>query len=321
MACRYLLASLLTFFTATCATAADWRPERPIKITVPYAAGGSADVIARVVAQRIRTELGQPVIVENKPGAGTIIGAMAVAKAPADGYSLLLATSTTMSIAPLVQKQIPYSPSQFVPVAGFMSVPFMVLVNKDLPVNTVQDLVALSRSKPGVLNYGTLGTGTSNHVLGALLSTAAGDSMVAVHYTSAGPALIGLERGDIHVYFDGIPTSVHKVASGQYKGIAVTSKTRIPGVSNVPTVFEQGFPQVGLSVWYGLVAPADTPANIISTLNAAVRAAISDPDVTAQITRDGTQPLLLDPQAFQRLIDQDASSWRTAFSTLQLKLD
>lgn len=321
MACRYLLATLVTLFTATCATAADWTPERPITITVPYAAGGSADVIARVVAQRIRIELGQPVIIENKPGAGTIIGAMTVAKAPADGYNLLLATSTTMSIAPLVQKKIPYSPSQFMPVAGFMSVPFMVLVNKDLPVNSVQDLIALSRGKPGVLNYGTLGTGASNHVLGALLSKVAGDSMVAVHYTSAGPALIGLERGDIHVYFDGIPTSIHKVASGQYKGIAVTSKSRIPGVPKVPTVFEQGFPQVGLSVWYGLVAPAGTPENIVFTLNSAVRAAIADPDVTAQITRDGAQPLLLDPPSFQQLIDADASAWRTAFSTLQLKLD
>ncbi|WP_144637629.1 Bug family tripartite tricarboxylate transporter substrate binding protein [Bordetella genomosp. 13] len=318
---RQLLATMLGLAAATCAQAADWVPDRPIKLTVPYAAGGSADAIARVVANKIRGRLNQPVIVENKPGAGTIIGAVSVAKAPADGHTLLFATSTTMSIAPLTQKQLPYSPSQFVPIAGVMTIPFMLLVNKDVPADSIPQLIALSRGKPGVLNYGTLGTGTSNHVLGALLSKAAGDSMVAVHYTSAGPALIGLERGDIHVYFDGIPTSIHRVASGQYKSLAVTSAQRIPGVPDVPTVAEQGLPQAGLSVWYGLVAPAGTPEPVIRTLNAAVQAAIADPDVSAQITRDGAQPLRLPPEGFQELIGQDAAAWRKAFSSLDLKLD
>lgn len=175
--------------------AADWVPDRPIKITVPYGAGGSTDVMARMVAERLQTQLGQPVIVENKPGAGTVLGASIVAKAPANGYNLLFATSSTLSIVPLVQKQLPYSPSQFVPVAGIMTIPFLLNVNKDLGVNSLKELATLAESKSGTLNYGTFGNGSSNHVLGALLSKAAGESMVSVHYSTGAPALLGLARG------------------------------------------------------------------------------------------------------------------------------
>ncbi|MET4577495.1 Bug family tripartite tricarboxylate transporter substrate binding protein [Ottowia thiooxydans] len=321
MSPRKIFFATMTFLVVACAQAADWNPTRPIKITVPYAAGGSADVIARVLAERLQAQLGQPVIIDNRPGAGTVIGATAVAKAPADGYNLLFATSTTLSIVPLVQKQIPYSPSQFMPVAGIMLMPFMLDINKDLPVNSLKELVAASRAKPGVLNYGTLGNGSSNHVLGALLSKAADESMVSVHYVGAAPALTALSRGDIHVYFDGIPTSIHKVANGEYKAIAVTSKTRVPGAPNIPTVYEQGFPELGLSVWYGLVAPTGTPQNAVATINTAVRSAVADTRVSGLITRDGSQPLQLDPQAFQQLIEQDAVGWREAFSKLKLKLD
>lgn len=317
---KVLLASV-GLVIASVATAAEWQPKRPIKIVVPYAAGGSADAMARVLAEKMQARLGQPVVVDNKPGAGTVIGATAVARSPADGYNLLFATSTTLSIVPLVQKQVPYAASDFLPVAGIMSMPFMLDVNKDVPVTTLQDLVAKSRGKPGHFNYGTLGNGSSNHVLGALLSKAAGESLVSVHYTGAAQALTALARGDVHVYFDGIPTSIHKVASGEYKALAVTSKTRVPGAPDVPTVFEQGLPELGLTVWYGLVAPAGTPRDVVTTLNAVVQSAVSDERVSALITRDGSQPLQLDPQGFQQLIDQDAAAWRDAFGKLKLKLE
>ena len=313
MALRKMLCWMLATVVASSVHAADWKPDRPIKLTVPYAAGGSADLVARVLADKLQARLGQPVIIENRPGAGTVVGAVSVAKAPADGYNLLFATSSTMSIVPLVQKQLPYTPSQFVPVAAIMSMPFML----DVP----KDLAALARTRPGVLNYGTLGNGSSNHVLGALLSKAAGESMVSVHYTGAGQALTALLRGDIQVYFDGIPTSIHRVSGGEYKGLAVTSKSRAASAPQVPTVYEQGFPELGLSVWYGLVAPSGLPRQIVSTLNAAVQAAVADSQVSALITRDGSQPLMLDPSSFQALIDQDATAWREAFATLKLKLD
>jgi tripartite-type tricarboxylate transporter receptor subunit TctC len=321
MTVRQLLTALMTLAAATCTHAAEWVPNKPIKLTVPYGAGGSADVIARVVAAKINEKLGQPVIVENRPGAGTIVGALQVSRAPADGYNLLFATTTTLSIAPLVQKQLSYSPSQFVPIAPIMSVPFLLIVNKSLPPDNLRELIDYARSHPGVMNYGTLGSGTSNHILGALLSKEAGDSLMAVHYTSAGPALIGLTRGDIHLYFDGIPTSIHKVEGGEYKGIAVTGKVRAPGLPNVPTVSEQGHPELELNVWYGIVAPKGTPADVVDTLNAVIRSAVADPAVSAQITRDGAQPLELDPHAFQQLIGQDAIAWRKAFSSLDLKLE
>lgn len=321
MVLRKMLWWTLATVVASSVHAADWKPDRPIKLTVPYAAGGSADLVARVLAEKLQARLGQPVIVDNKPGAGTVVGAVSVAKAPADGYNLLFATSSTMSIVPLVQTQLPYAPSQFVPVAAIMSMPFMLDVPKDLPVGSLKELAALARARPGTLNYGTLGNGSSNHVLGALLSKAAGESMVSVHYTGATQALTALMRGDIHVYFDGIPTSIHRVSGGEYKGLAVTSKSRVASAPQVPTVYEQGFPELGLSVWYGLVAPSGLPRQIVSTLNAAVQAAVADPQVSALIVRDGSQPLLLDPSNFQALIDQDAVAWREAFATLKLKLD
>jgi tripartite-type tricarboxylate transporter receptor subunit TctC len=321
MALHMMLCWTLAAVVASSAHAADWKPERPIKLTVPYAAGGSADLVARVLADKLQARLGQPEIIENKPGAGTVIGAVSVAKAPADGYNLLFATSSTMSIVPLIQKQLPYAPSQFVPVAAIMSMPFMLDVTKDLPVGSLKDLAALARAKPGLLNYGTLGNGSSNHVLGALLSKAASETMVSVHYTGASQALTALARGDIHVYFDGIPTSIHRVSGGEYKALAVTSKSRVASAPQVPTVFEQGYPELGLSVWYGLMAPAGLSPQVLAALNAAVQAAVADSQVTALIVRDGSQPLLLDPSAFQALIDRDAVSWREAFATLKLKLD
>lgn len=321
MALCKILSLVLATVVASSVHAADWKPDRPIKLTVPYAAGGSADLVARVLADKLQARLGQPVVIENKPGAGTVVGAASVAKAPADGYNLLFATSSTMSIVPLVQKQLPYAPSQFVPVAAIMSMPFMLDVPKDLPVGSIKELAALARSRPNVLNYGTLGNGSSNHVLGALLSKAADESMVSVHYTGAAQALTALMRGDIQIYFDGIPTSIHRVAGGEYKGLAVTSKSRVASAPHVPTVYEQGFPELGLSVWYGLVAPAGLSQQIVSTLNTAVQAAVADAQVSALIVKDGSQPLLLDPPKFQALIDQDATAWREAFATLKLKLD
>lgn len=321
MTIRNWFCCVLALALAASSQAAEWQPDRPIRITVPYAAGGSADLVARLLADKLQVRLKQPVVIENKPGAGTVVGAVSVAKAPADGHSLLFATSSTMSIVPLVQKQLPYAPSQFVPVAAIMSMPFMVDVQRDLPVASLGELVTLARSRPGVLNYGTLGNGSSNHVLGALLSKAAGESLVSVHYTGASQALTALVRGDIHVYFDGIPTSIHRVAGGEYKALAVTSRTRAASAPQVPTVFEQGLPELGLTVWYGLVAPAGVPASVVATLNAAVQAAVADPQVSALIVRDGSQPLRLAPAEFRKLIEQDAAAWHDAFAALKLKLD
>ncbi|VTU21266.1 Bug family tripartite tricarboxylate transporter substrate binding protein [Variovorax sp. PBL-E5] len=303
------------------AGAAEWKAEHPIRIVVPYPPGGSADVAVRLIAEKMREALQQPVIVDNRPGAGTAIGAIAVAKAPADGYTLLLATSTTLSIQPLVQKQLGYTNKQFVPVASILTLPFMLDVNKSLPVKSLAELVGYARQHPGSMNYGTLGNGSSNHLLGALLSRHADGALVAVPYNGAGPALLALMRGEIQVYFDGIPTSVARNASGDFRGLAVTSRERAAVAPNVPTVYEEGLPDLGLSIWYGLVAPAGTPRDVVARLNAVVNAAISDPSINATLARDGAVPTKLSPQEFGTLIEQDAASWKKAFQASDLKAE
>ena len=303
------------------AQAADWVPTRPIRIIVPYAAGGGADLIVRRLAERARRALGQPIIVENRAGAGTAIGAVLVAKSPADGYTLLLATSTTLCVNPVLLKQLPYSPRDFDPVASLQALPFMLNVAKDVPVNSLRDLVRYARERPGELNYGTLGIGSSNHVLGGLLSQSAGVKMEPIHFPGAAPALLSLMRGDIKIYFDGISTSIPRIKSGELKGLAVTSQARVPAAPSVPTVAEEGFPAVGLSIWYGLVAPTGTPPDVIKRLNAVFNEAVSSPEMVSSMDAEGTKAIPMTTEAFSTLIREDTNLWRKAIESLNLKLE
>lgn len=316
---RYLVGLMLSSF-AVASYAQDWKPVRPIKVVVPYAPGGPADIAARLISNKMQQFLGQPVIIENKAGAGTVVGASAVWNATPDGYTLLLATSTTLSIAPLIQEKLPFVAGQFVPVAGVEILPFLVNVTKGLPVNSLKDLIAYSRSNPGVVNYGTLGQGTSNYILGTILSIAAGETMTPIHYTSGSPALLGLMRGDIHIYFDGTSSSLHRVSAGEFKAIGVTSPVRVPSAGSVPTVSEEGHPELTLSVWYGLVAPPGTPASVVTTLNSAVRTAISDPETAMAMARDGAQPISMGPGEFREFIRNDAEAWKKAVLGLPPRL-
>jgi tripartite-type tricarboxylate transporter receptor subunit TctC len=300
---------------------AEWSPTRPIRIVVPYAAGGGADLITRRVAERAASDLGQQIIVENRPGAGTAIGAVAVARAPADGYTLLLATSTTLCVNPVIRKELPYRPEDFTPVASLQALPFMLSASKQIPVRTLKELVAYAKARKGQLNYGTLGIGSSNHVLGGLLNRAAALDIEPVHYQSAPPALIALIRGDIHLYFDGISTSIPRIANGDFTGLAVTGRDRVSVAPGVPTVFEEGLPEIGLSVWYGLVAPAGTPQDVVSRLNEAFNKVLANADVAAAMIAEGTKPIPQAPAAFAELIRDDTRSWGDAIRSLDLALN
>ena len=316
---KAVLLALAGILPAT--TVADWQPSRPIRIIVPYAAGGGADLITRRVAEAASPALGQPVIVENRPGAGTAIGAVAVARAPADGHTLLLATSTTLCVNPVIRKELPYKTEDFAPVASLQALPFMLSSSKHLPVKSLKELIAHAKANKGELNYGTLGIGSSNHVLGGLLSHAAGIEMEAVHYQSGAPALIALMRGDIHLYFDGISTSIPRVANGDYTGLAVTSRERVKAAPDIPTVYEEGLGEVGLSVWYGLVAPVGTPAEAIARLNQAVNEVLRRPEIVATMRAEGTEPMPLTPSEFGQVITDDTRSWGSAIRSLDLPLN
>ncbi len=300
--------------------AAEWSPSKPVRLIVPYAAGGGADIIARRLAEKVKPALGQPVLVENRPGAGTAIAAAAVARAPADGHTILLATSTTLCVNPILMKGIQYRQEDFAPIAVLQSLPFMVVTRPELNVKSLREFVALAKANPGRFNYGTLGVGSSNHVLGSVLGSSAGIDIVPVHYTSGSPALLALKQGEVHIYLDGISTSVPRARSGELKGLAVTSRERVKAVPEIPTVAEEGVPDLGVAIWYGLVAPAATPKDAIDRLNAEFNKAVAEPDITASLIADGTEPLLISPAQFAALIREDTALWRKMIEPLNIEL-
>jgi tripartite-type tricarboxylate transporter receptor subunit TctC len=300
--------------------AAEWSPGKPIRFVVPYAAGGGADLIARRLSEKVRGELGQPVVVENRPGAGTAVAAAAVARAPADGHTIMLATSTTLCVNPILMKDIQYKQEDFAPISVLQSLPFMVVAPKELPVKSLRELVQYAKANPGKLNYGTLGVGSSNHVLGSVLARSAGVDIVAVHYPSGAPALLALNRGELHVYLDGISTSIPRVKNGELKGLAVTSRERVKAMPEIPSVVEEGVPDLAVAIWYGLVAPAGTPPAAISRLNAVFNKVIAEPDITTALIADGTEPLLVSPEQFAQLISDDTVLWRRMIEPLNIEL-
>lgn len=300
---------------------AQWIPSQPIRIVVPYPAGGGADIVVRRIAEHAKELLGQPVIVENKPGAGTAIGAAAVQNAAPNGYTLLLATSTTLSVNPNLQRKLTYAPERFVPVAALQSLPFMLNVGKQSPVTSLAGLHAFAMANSGNVNYGTLGIGSSNHVLGGLLGQRVAPGIVPIHYQSASQAILAVMRGDIHVYFDGISTSIPRIAAGELRGLAVTSKQRVPAAPSIPTVAEAGYPELSLTIWYGLVAPAGTPPAIVMALNTVFNQVLKRQDIAQGMVADGTEPLALSPDQFARLIVDDTAVWGDAIRQLQVKLD
>jgi tripartite-type tricarboxylate transporter receptor subunit TctC len=286
--------ALAVLGTASVSAHAQWIPSQPVRIVVPYPAGGGADIVVRRIAERVKDLLGQPVIVENKPGAGTAIGAAAVQNAAPN---------------PNLQRKLTYAPEAFVPVAALQSLPFMLNVGKQSPVTSLDELHTFATANSGNVNYGTLGIGSSNHVLGGLLGQRVAPGIVPIHYQSASQAILALMRGDIHVYFDGISTSIPRIAAGELRGLAVTSKKRVPAA------------ELSVTIWYGLVAPAGTPPAVVQALNHAFNQVLKRPDIVQGMVADGTEPLVLSPEQFGRLIADDVAVWGAAIRQLQVKLD
>jgi tripartite-type tricarboxylate transporter receptor subunit TctC len=299
---------------------AQWTPSKPVRLVVPYAAGGGADIIARRLADKVKPALGQPVLVENRPGAGTALAAGQIARAPADGHTILLATSTTLCVNPILMKDIQYRQEDFAPISVLQSLPFMVVTSPEMGVKSLREFIARAKASPGKFNFGTLGVGSSNHVLGSMLGSSAGIDIVPVHFTSGAPALLSLKQGEIHVYLDGISTSVPRAKSGELKGLAVTSRDRVKAVPEIPTVAEEGVPDLTVAIWYGLVAPAGTPPDAIARLNAEFNKAVADPEITASLIADGTEPLLVSPAQFATLIREDTALWRRMIEPLKIEL-
>jgi tripartite-type tricarboxylate transporter receptor subunit TctC len=292
------------------AQAADY-PSRPIHLIVPYAAGGAADSIARIVAKRVGKSLGQTIVVENRGGGGSIVGTEFVNKAEPDGYTLLLGQSGPISINPAIYKSLPYDPEKdFAPVSLTSTYPYLMVVNRSLGAKTLQEFVALAKSKPGALNYGTTGVGASNHLLTELFDLKAGIKMTHIPYRGTALAVADLVAGQVQVVFSDPISSLQLVNSGTLVALAVTSKDRSPVAPDVPTISESGYPGFDAVGWHGILAPAKTPPAIIAKLNAEIVQALKDPETKSLLESQAIQVVGSSPQAFADYIKQDIALWK-----------
>jgi tripartite-type tricarboxylate transporter receptor subunit TctC len=307
---RALLRALALSAIAPAANAADY-PDRPIKLVVPYAPGGGADGVARIVAKKASEGLGQPIVIENKGGAGAILGTDMVTKAEPDGYTLLLGQSGPISINPAVYKSLPYDPlKDLAPITMTTAYPYILVVNSDLTASTLQEFVALARGKPGALNYGSTGVGAANHLVAELFDSKAGLEMTHVPYRGTALAVGDLLSGQLTMVF-GDPISVlPHIKSGKLRALAVTSLERSAVAPDVPTVAESGYPGFEALAWHGILAPARTPPPIIDTLDREFVRAVRDPETKALLANQAMQTVGSAPEAFAAFIRRDIATWK-----------
>jgi tripartite-type tricarboxylate transporter receptor subunit TctC len=281
------------------ANAADY-PSRTVTIVAPAAPGGLYSLFARLIGAKLEQRFGKPVMVENRPGASSVVGALSVARATADGYLLMTATSSTMATNVSLFKNLPYDPRvDLAPVALIARVPEVLVVNATLPVRSVAELAELARATPGGLHFGSAGPGTAQHLGGEMLKRALGIELTHVPYKGAGPALNDLLGGHIDAMFDAMPVMVVQAKAGKVKPLAVTGAKRSTALPDVPTMMEAGVPDYEIAGWFGILAPANTPPAIAKRLRDEVAKAVSQPDVVAQLDGQGMQPLATEPEEWR----------------------
>jgi tripartite-type tricarboxylate transporter receptor subunit TctC len=297
-------------------------PNKPIKLIVPYPPGGSADILARVVGQQLALQLGQAIVVENRAGAGTAIGAEFVARSRPDGYTLLLGTVSSHAMNPALNPGLGYDAiKDFAPVAPLATIPFVLDVNAKLPVRTVKELVAYAKAHPGSVNYSSAGNGTSNHLAGELFNIMGGVDLVHVPYKGSAPALQDLVAGQVQVMFDLVSTSIPWIRSGAIRPLAVTGATRIASLPDVPTMKESGYPDYEVTAWFGIFAPAGAPEAVVARLNAEAAKAIGSAEVKDKLDPLGMETLGATPQGFARLVAADLDKWRIVVKSAKIRAD
>lgn len=291
------------------AAATEAFPARPVRLVVGYPAGGSTDVVARLLAERLARAWGQAVVVENRPGASGTLGADLVAKTPPDGHTLLVGASAEMAIARAVLRAIPYQPEDFAPVSLLTEQPFLVLVNPALPADSLAALVALARARPGQLNYASHGNGTANHLLGELLRVETGIAIAPVPYRGAAPAITDLIAGQVQFTFDTIPTALPHLAAGRLRALALCRARRTAALPEIPTVAEAGLPFLVGGTWASLVAPARIPEPVLARIGEAVRAAMRD-GLAEAFRERGLEPVGSDAAAARAFIAAEQARWQ-----------
>ena len=273
-----------------CSQAKAAFPDKPITLVVPYPAGGATDTVARKLQEPLSRLLGQTVLIDNKPGAGTAIGATAVSKAPADGYTLLISSNTTFTVNPALKNNLQYDAQKnFEGIGTVGTSPLVLIANPTLPANDVKELVALAKKEPGKLSYGSFGNGTTAHLAGEMFKVMAGVDIVHVPYKGSAPAMTDLIGGQIPLTFDTNVAAMPMIANGKVKAIAIASKTRSPQLPNVPTIAESGYPDFEMVPWVVIVAPRGLPADVQKTLSSALEAAIQEPAVRSELQKAGLE--------------------------------
>jgi len=297
-------------------------PTKQIKLVVPYPPGGSADVLARLLGQRLHTALGQPVVVDNRPGAGTAIGAKAVAQSPADGYTLLIGTVSSHAMNPALMSNVGYDPVRdFTAIAPLATIPFVLLASPKLAVNSLQELIDLAKRQPGKLNFSSAGIGTSNHLAGEMLNSVAKIQLAHIPYKGSAPALGGLLGGQVDLMFDLILTTVPHVKSGTVRALVITDLQRSPLLPDVPTVREAGMPALELSAWFGLFGPRDLPPDVSVRLAREVGKILEMPEFQERLRALGASALAMSQSQFANFVVSERDRWAQIIKASSITAD
>jgi tripartite-type tricarboxylate transporter receptor subunit TctC len=313
---RVLLVALAIWISSAATWAQDY-PSRRVTIVVPFPAGSGPDVYARIIAEKLAARLGQPAIIENRPGGGGATGGRAVAKADPDGYTLLFGSTSSVVVSPAVAKDAPFDPvTAFAPIIQVARGPFILSVRSALPINSLGELIDHAKKNPGKLNYGTSGPGSLHHLSTEMLRHATGIDIVHVPFPGGAQSWTALQSGVVDMIFDSMPGPISSLQAGKARAIAVTGSRRlgdlpgIPALADVPTFEEQGIKGVDVVFWFGILAPAGTPKAVIARLNADLAASINEPEVKARFAQQSIEVATGTSEAFGRFIEAEAAHWR-----------
>ena len=326
MHCSSLLAGLVAAFLCLNALApagaAEQFPSRTVKFVVPQTPGGATDVFARKFAQALSEKWGQPVIVENRAGAGGVVGTDVVAKSAPDGHTLLVTYAGSQAINPSLYSKIPFdSVKDFQTVATLAVTPFILIVNTKLPAKDLGEFIALARSKPDALTYASSGNGSVNHLLGEMLKSESGIRMLHVPYRGVAPAITDVISGQVDAAFSSVPSVLQMIKAERVRALAISSARRNPAAPEIPTIAESGFPGFDVNPWWGILAPAGTDMAIVRKINSDVESILHTPEMVAFLATQGAEPLVTSPEAFLAMLQADIAKWAKVVKSANVTLD
>jgi len=317
---RFVVAAIAAFLSFS--AAAQSYPSKPIRLIVPFAAGGGNDNIARLVGKRLTDSVGQPLVIDNRPGAGGVLGAELAAKAAPDGYTLFLGGVGSHAVNPNLIEKLPYDPiKDFAPVILLAQAPLILVVHPSVPARTFAEFVAYARNNPGKLNFASNGNGSSSQLAAVMFDSMAGAEMVHVPYKGLAPALTDLLSGQVQLMFSSVVAILPHIKAGKLRALAVTGAGRLPSLPEVPTIAESGFPGYEASSWYGILAPAGTPRDIVTKLNAELSKALAQPEVRNSLLADGAEPVGGTPENFAAYIRSEKERMGKLIRDAKIRLE